>query len=268
MLGKFRTILREELHEKHAGHQEESFATALYHNFAHLKDFSKTKNRQGSITTSAFGKHLKMVLNAKLHPGDSERLSSKDIEHLCSILDTNGDGTIDWDEFVSNMSFSSEEITQIIYKIRCSIKKRMETHGDNVESIFRSILARQTGLMGLQNLAFGNFVESDLVVELSTGEIRQIFQFLDKDGNGSINIAELQEFLKASMHDLLVASDFDDDASIVDIQFTVGDDMVKEDSFRHLGYRTINVDLNGNSNCQTIGIGTKSEIMVPEKRAR
>ena len=25
-----------------------------------------------------------------------------------------------------------------------------------------------------------NFVESDLVVELSTGEIRQIFQFLDK----------------------------------------------------------------------------------------
>ena len=49
MLGKFRTILREELHEKHAGHQEESFATALYHNFAHLKDFSKTKNRQGRL---------------------------------------------------------------------------------------------------------------------------------------------------------------------------------------------------------------------------
>ena len=81
MLGKFRTILREELHEKHAGHQEESFATALYHNFAHLKD-PKTRNGQGSITTSAFGKHLKMVLNAKLRPGDSERLSSKDIEHL------------------------------------------------------------------------------------------------------------------------------------------------------------------------------------------
>ena len=118
---------------------------------------------------------------------------------------------------------------------------------------------------GLRSLPFRSFVESDLVVELSTGEVRQIFQFLDKDGNGSVNITELQEFLKTSMHDLLVSSDFDDDAPIVDIQFTVGDDVVKEDSLRHLGYRTINVDLNGNSVVRPLALAKKVKLWFLKK---
>ena len=89
-----------------------------------------------------------------------------------------------------------------------------------------------------------------MFVELSEGELREIFQFLDKDGNGSVSSKELRKFINTSMHDLLAKSDFDDEAPIVDIQFTVGNSskaVQQEENFIHLGYGRLNADLNGSS---------------------
>ena len=190
MLAKFRTVLREELHENHAGHQE-PFSTALYKNFSSISGghITKTKSGQLSIPTKKFGKHLQMVLNSKLRPGEGERLSESDIKHLCDILDSNNDGSIDWDEFVSAMSYSNEEITRIIYKLRSEIKKK-GNKSEN-ENFLRMVIGKEANNEGMSRAVLGRYIEQNLFVELSDGELREIFQFLDKDGNGSVPLAGL-----------------------------------------------------------------------------
>ena len=264
MLAKFRTVLREELHENHAGHQE-PFSTALYKNFSSISGghITKTKSGQLSIPTKKFGKHLQMVLNSKLRPGEGERLSESDIKHLCDILDSNNDGSIDWDEFVSAMSYSNEEITRIIYKLRSEIKKK-GNKSEN-ENFLRMVIGKEANNEGMSRAVLGRYIEQNLFVELSEGELREIFQFLDKDGNGSVSSKELRKFINTSMHDLLAQSDFDDEAPIVDIQFTVGNSskaVQQEENFIHLGYRRLNADLNGSSK-----IAKKVSLWFLKKRA-
>ena len=204
-----------------------------------------------------------MVLNSKLRPGEGERLSESDIKHLCNILDSNNDGSIDWDEFVSAMSYSNEEITRIIYKLRSEIKKK-GNKSEN-ENFLRMVIGKEANNEGMSRAVLGRYIEQNLFVELSDGELREIFQFLDKDGNGSVSSKELRKFINTSMHDLLAQSDFDDEAPIVDIQFTVGNSskaVQQEENFIHLGYRRLNADLNGSSQ-----IAKKVSLWFLKKRA-
>ena len=118
---------------------------------------------------------------------------------------------------------------------------------------------------GMSRQVLGRYIEQNLFVELSDGELREIFQFLDKDGNGSVSSKELRKFINTSMHDLLAKSDFDDEAPIVDIQFTVGNSskaVQQEENFIHLGYRRLNADLNGSSQ-----IAKKVSLWFLKKRA-
>ena len=97
VLSKFRRVLRDSLYANQSG-KKVKFATSLYHNVQAIHH----NNPDGNIQRKDFAQHLKKILKSTT---GGTRISDQDIDGFMSELDSDGSGAIDWDEFVSFMSF-------------------------------------------------------------------------------------------------------------------------------------------------------------------
>ena len=109
VLSLFRRLLRERISNcSSSASNKIDFPSALYHNFQEIHH----KSKDGIIHRSDFAEQLRVVLN-----NTSTRVSDKDVDNFMAELDADGNGTIEWDEFVSFMSYTESEMREIIHKL-------------------------------------------------------------------------------------------------------------------------------------------------------
>ena len=232
LLNRFRVNLR----QIGAHSDKKGFISALHNHFVGV---GRGKNNQ--IAQNEFSDRLKDILR------DTE-INSYDVKRLMEILDSDNNGFIDWDEFVSFLSFPSKEMRKLVISLRKRMLREAGSHGksDNFKELFNRLLDktdRKKGGITLPKLR--EYFQATLQVRLTPGETAELFRQIDSTNVGIITQAALSSFLKKNTHDLLAGGEFDDSYPIVDV--AVSASKTDEQNLRHLGYHKINENLNEGS---------------------
>ena len=111
LLNRFRLQLR----QVGAHSDSKGFISALHNHFVGVG-----RDKFNQIKQGEFRDRLKEILR------DTE-ISHYDISRLMDILDSDGNGVIDWDEFVSFLSFPSKEMKKLVISLR---KKMLREAGN------------------------------------------------------------------------------------------------------------------------------------------
>jgi Ca2+-binding EF-hand superfamily protein len=268
VLQKIRHMLRASLTHLPGKEASSSFSTSLYHNF------QVVFKPDGSINKVTFAHHLNDILSnpspiAKREYGNVS-VSENDIQAFMEAMDVDGDETVDWDEFVSFMSFTDRELRNHIRNLRKTIKKKLEQNAFDINKVYNSLMdPKDKG--HLSERALGKEIQSMLNIELSPGELREIFQLIDSDGDGKIAKDELKHFVESRLGDLFESKngDFDDRAPIVEIELTTDQsrNTQKEENLKHMGFRCLREDLNGSIGLGPIWKGRKVRLWFKKERS-
>jgi calcium-binding protein CML len=255
VLSLFRRLLRERISNcSSSASNKIDFPSALYHNFQEIHH----KSKDGIIHRSDFAEQLRVVLN-----NTSTRVSDKDVDNFMAELDADGNGTIEWDEFVSFMSYTESEMREIIHKLRRAIRTEMDDKKFDTKGIYQKLLLESNDKSSLSERSLGQYFHNTFKFKLTPGETREIFQFIDSDGDGQITQDEFTHFLSETTGDLFKVKngDFDDSAPIVDIQITTDSTKQTEENLRtSLGFKQLPGDANGYSSfAKSIRLWVKKE---------
>ena len=229
LLNRFRLALRQV--GAHSG--GDGFIAALYSHFLGVD-----RDRNKKIQAAELRDRIKDILR------DTE-ISEFDIKSLINVLDSDGDGTVNWDEFVSFVSFPMAEMRRLVVELR---KKMLDEAGSggsagDYKRLYESLLnERDRRKGGITLSSFTPYIQRALNLQLTPGEFAEIFRQIDTEGNGVINQLNLSSFLTKSSHDLLAGGSFDDCYCVVDI--AVSKTKNDEAHLRHLKYHKINENLN------------------------
>ena len=229
LLNRFRLQLR----QVGAHSDSKGFIAALHNHFVGVG-----RDRHNQIKQGEFRERLKEILK------DTE-ISQYDIKRLMDILDRDGNGVIDWDEFVSFLSFPSKEMKKLVISLRKKMLRSTSNNDgkNNFENLYNQLLDnsdRKKGGITLPKLQ--NYIISTLNVKLTPGETAELFRQIDVNNEGLITQSSLANFLKKNTHDLLAGGEFDDSYPIVDVAVSIS--KTDEQNLRHLGYHKINENLN------------------------
>jgi Ca2+-binding EF-hand superfamily protein len=151
-------------------------------------------NILNKMTKFVLGKGLKKsvmsyIFTRKLYSEDSSELLK-----LFNEIDSNGDGQIDFNEFVDKYSKYFKGTKREIY--------------EKIIAFFDSIDIDKTG-----SITYSEFLTVNSVInkQLSRSTLKQVFDFYDFDGNGFIEASDIKEiFEDTNIHDDQFQSFIDD----------------------------------------------------------
>ena len=231
LLNRFRIALR----QVGAHSDGKGFITALHNHFVGV---GRTGKKRNQIEQGEFRERLKSILR------DTE-ITDYDVKRLMEILDSDGNGIIDWDEFVSFLSFPSKEMRKLVVSLRKTMIEEAGSSGvrENYKTLYDNLLdAKDRRKGGITLPKLQGYIQRVLRKKLTPGEIAELFRQIDVNNDGKITQSSLACFLKKNTHDLISGGEFDDTYPIVDV--AVSASTTDEANLRHLKYHKINENLN------------------------
>jgi len=131
------------------------------------------------------------------------QLSKEETRTLWKVMDTNSDGEVDRDEFITALLDWN--------RLEASMREQGASYDDLILDVFRHFDQNHSGTLQVEDLA------KVLDKNLKSPEVRALLNIADKDGNGSIDFQEFRQIMCGNLKDSLdiyderVREDFVDD---------------------------------------------------------
>ena len=123
------------------------------------------------------------VFQEVLYRLTSQKLDATGMRKLMSMVDHDGDDSIDWREFCSVVSRSDRARTTAHQIVR-RFQKQIDLRGDDLEDVFASFDTDDDGALSQEELRQGL---KKLGINLSKQEATELMSFADSDGDNSID---------------------------------------------------------------------------------
>ena len=142
----------------------------------------------------------------------------KQLGDLVDRFDTDGDGNVSYEEFVSFVSHSKREMQEMLHKVRGAIREMGMgsgrggggSGGDDIDDAWAEVLSVSgKGKDYVDRDRFAKLMAKKLDVSLTPGELTLLIEFVDRDGDGKVTQDDFRSFLEET-RDLYVDTLWDD----------------------------------------------------------
>eukprot|EP00945_MAST-04E_sp_MAST-4E-sp1_P005827 g5827.t1 len=211
-------------------------------------------NEQGRLNIiNSIAGHFKETASGKEMPGAefkkilpsilrkmrvSRKLSDQEKSEILEEVDLNRDGSVSFSEFINYITYPKAKLRRIARSISDTINKNMKNH--EYHEVYQEIMSK--GHETIDKDRLHSYLVKRLGIVLHDGEVQQLLNFLDEDGNGQVDFNEFTKFLQRQGGMFIMQSKYTDDSPVLDIKLSFGEN--DEESLEKQGYRSSHVNLN------------------------
>jgi len=158
----------------------EGISDNMRHQVLRVTFRSADENGNGTLSKPELSRYIRRVVPV---------LSSKNVDEIMSHADENTDGKVSYDEFVNWLADNAD------HKIRRALQKSIVDERDILRATFRTYDRSGDGLISKGEL---KRVLTELVPEMSTKQMRVMFEIMDTNQDDEVDYDEFVDFLFGS----------------------------------------------------------------------